>query len=123
MCVVHVCMHVRGCRWECTCMCLRVIDMLLWLLTVPYVGTVIAACASVPALVSMQRRYSTACLFNPVPAQVAVSLVGRLAYQNPAYVLPSLRKTLIQLLTEVRIVFPFLVPLQSYVFMCAHPQW
>jgi hypothetical protein len=34
--------------------------------------------------------------------QVAVALVGRLAYQNPAYVLPSLRKTLIQLLTEVR---------------------
>ncbi|KAI0653553.1 FAT-domain-containing protein, partial [Cubamyces menziesii] len=31
----------------------------------------------------------------------AVSLIGRLAAHNPAYVLPSLRKTLIQLLTEL----------------------
>ncbi|EIN09563.1 FAT-domain-containing protein [Punctularia strigosozonata HHB-11173 SS5] len=31
----------------------------------------------------------------------AVSLIGRLAMHNPAYVMPSLRKTLIQLLTEL----------------------
>lgn len=31
----------------------------------------------------------------------AVALVGRLAMHNPAYVMPSLRKTLIQLLTEL----------------------
>ncbi|KAI0332653.1 TOR kinase, partial [Cubamyces sp. BRFM 1775] len=31
----------------------------------------------------------------------AVSLIGRLAIHNPAYVMPSLRKTLIQLLTEL----------------------
>ena len=31
----------------------------------------------------------------------AVSLIGRLAGHNPAYVMPSLRKTLIQLLTEL----------------------
>lgn len=31
----------------------------------------------------------------------AVGLIGRLAVHNPAYVMPSLRKTLIQLLTEL----------------------
>jgi FKBP12-rapamycin complex-associated protein len=31
----------------------------------------------------------------------AVSLIGRLAKHNPAYVMPSLRKALIQLLTEL----------------------
>ena len=31
----------------------------------------------------------------------AVALIGRLATHNPAYVMPSLRKTLIQLLTEL----------------------
>lgn len=31
----------------------------------------------------------------------AVSLIGRLARHNPAYVMPSLRKALIQLLTEL----------------------
>ena len=31
----------------------------------------------------------------------AVSLIGRLAGHNPAYVMPNLRKTLIQLLTEL----------------------
>lgn len=31
----------------------------------------------------------------------AVELIGRLALHNPAYVMPSLRKTLIQLLTEL----------------------
>lgn len=31
----------------------------------------------------------------------AVSLIGRLAKHNPAYVMPSLRKSLIQLLTEL----------------------
>ena len=31
----------------------------------------------------------------------AVSLIGRLAKHNPAYVVPSLRKALIQLLTEL----------------------
>lgn len=31
----------------------------------------------------------------------AVGLIGRLALHNPAYVMPSLRKTLIQLLTEL----------------------
>ncbi|KAH8093828.1 FAT-domain-containing protein [Cristinia sonorae] len=33
--------------------------------------------------------------------QMAVELIGRLALHNPAYVMPSLRKTLIQLLTEL----------------------
>ncbi len=31
----------------------------------------------------------------------AVALIGRLAKHNPAYVVPSLRKALIQLLTEL----------------------
>ena len=31
----------------------------------------------------------------------AVGLIGRLALHNPAYVMPSLRKALIQLLTEL----------------------
>lgn len=31
----------------------------------------------------------------------AVNLIGRLARHNPAYVMPSLRKALIQLLTEL----------------------
>lgn len=33
--------------------------------------------------------------------ELAVSIIGRLSFHNPAYVLPSLRKTLIQLLTEL----------------------
>ncbi|KAL2759917.1 hypothetical protein ACRALDRAFT_1038929 [Sodiomyces alcalophilus JCM 7366] len=33
--------------------------------------------------------------------EVAISIIGRLAQHNPAYVIPSLRKTLIQLLTEL----------------------
>jgi FKBP12-rapamycin complex-associated protein len=33
--------------------------------------------------------------------KVAVDLIGRLALHNPAYVMPSLRKALIQLLTEL----------------------
>ncbi|KAM0276168.1 hypothetical protein ACHAQH_007020 [Verticillium albo-atrum] len=33
--------------------------------------------------------------------EVAISIIGRLARHNPAYVIPSLRKTLIQLLTEL----------------------
>ncbi|KAF7308846.1 Serine/threonine-protein kinase TOR [Mycena kentingensis (nom. inval.)] len=33
--------------------------------------------------------------------QAAVNLIGRMAKNNPAYVVPSLRKTLIQLLTEL----------------------
>ncbi|KAG6006536.1 hypothetical protein E4U21_006990 [Claviceps maximensis] len=33
--------------------------------------------------------------------EVAISIVGRLAKFNPAYVIPSLRKTLIQMLTEL----------------------
>ena len=31
----------------------------------------------------------------------AVNLIGRLAMHNPAYVMPSLRKALIQLMTEL----------------------
>jgi hypothetical protein len=31
----------------------------------------------------------------------AVAIIGRLGYYNPAHVMPSLRKTLIQLLTEL----------------------
>jgi FKBP12-rapamycin complex-associated protein len=34
--------------------------------------------------------------------EVAISIIGRLAMRNPAYVMPSLRKTLIQLLTELQ---------------------
>ncbi|KAL0486430.1 phosphatidylinositol kinase-related protein kinase TOR [Acrasis kona] len=33
--------------------------------------------------------------------EVAISIIGRLGIRNPAYVLPSLRKTLLQLLTEL----------------------
>lgn len=33
--------------------------------------------------------------------ETAVGLIGRLALHNPAYVMPSLRKSLIQLLTEL----------------------
>ncbi|KNC98625.1 uncharacterized protein SPPG_06307 [Spizellomyces punctatus DAOM BR117] len=33
--------------------------------------------------------------------ELAITIIGRLTVQNPAYVLPSLRKTLIQLLTEL----------------------
>jgi serine/threonine-protein kinase mTOR len=33
--------------------------------------------------------------------EVAIKLIGRLAPHNPAHVMPSLRKTLIQLLTEL----------------------
>ncbi|KAI0836439.1 FAT-domain-containing protein [Hypoxylon sp. FL0890] len=33
--------------------------------------------------------------------EVAISVIGRLAKHNPAYVIPSLRKTLIQMLTEL----------------------
>ncbi|KAI9804847.1 MAG: hypothetical protein M1825_001216 [Sarcosagium campestre] len=33
--------------------------------------------------------------------EAAISMIGRLTRQNPAYVMPSLRKTLIQLLTEL----------------------
>uniref|UniRef100_A0A8H7N8N9 Serine/threonine-protein kinase mTOR domain-containing protein n=1 Tax=Bionectria ochroleuca TaxID=29856 RepID=A0A8H7N8N9_BIOOC len=33
--------------------------------------------------------------------EVAISIIGRLAQFNPAYVIPSLRKTLIQMLTEL----------------------
>ena len=36
-----------------------------------------------------------------VGGQVAIELIGRLTLRNPAYVMPSLRKTLIQLLTEL----------------------
>jgi FKBP12-rapamycin complex-associated protein len=33
--------------------------------------------------------------------KIAMSILGRLAKHNPAYVIPSLRKTLIQVLTEL----------------------
>ena len=33
--------------------------------------------------------------------EIAIKIIGRLAALNPAYVMPSLRKTLIQLLTEL----------------------
>jgi FKBP12-rapamycin complex-associated protein len=33
--------------------------------------------------------------------ELAIAMIGRLAIRNPAYVMPSLRKTLIQLLTEL----------------------
>ncbi len=34
--------------------------------------------------------------------KVAVKLIGRLALHNPAYVMPSLRKALIQMMTELQ---------------------
>lgn len=34
--------------------------------------------------------------------KVAVKLVGRLAKHNPAYVMPSLRKALLQMMTELQ---------------------
>lgn len=43
---------------------------------------------------------------------IAVSLIGRLARHNPAYVMPSLRKALIQLLTELEystVLYVFLI--------------
>lgn len=33
--------------------------------------------------------------------QITITIIGRLTFHNPAYVMPSLRKTLIQLLTEL----------------------
>jgi FKBP12-rapamycin complex-associated protein len=33
--------------------------------------------------------------------ELAITIIGRLTVHNPAYVMPSLRKTLIQLLTEL----------------------
>lgn len=33
--------------------------------------------------------------------ELAISIIGRLTVHNPAYVMPSLRKTLIQLLTDL----------------------
>ena len=36
-----------------------------------------------------------------VMRELAISIVGRLANHNPAFILPSMRKTLIQLLTEL----------------------
>lgn len=33
--------------------------------------------------------------------EVAITIIGRLAVLNPAYVMPSLRKSLIQLITEL----------------------
>lgn len=33
--------------------------------------------------------------------EITITIIGRLAFHNPAYVMPSLRKTLIQLLTEL----------------------
>lgn len=33
--------------------------------------------------------------------EITITIIGRLASHNPAYVMPSLRKTLIQLLTEL----------------------
>lgn len=33
--------------------------------------------------------------------ELAVKIIGRISVHNPAYVMPSLRKTLIQLLTEL----------------------
>jgi FKBP12-rapamycin complex-associated protein len=33
--------------------------------------------------------------------ELAITTIGRLTIRNPAYVMPSLRKTLIQLLTEL----------------------
>ena len=32
---------------------------------------------------------------------IAISLIGRISSHNPAYVMPSLRKTLLQLLNEL----------------------
>lgn len=33
--------------------------------------------------------------------EIAIRIIGRISVHNPAYVMPSLRKTLIQLLTEL----------------------
>lgn len=33
--------------------------------------------------------------------EVAIKIIGRISLHNPAYVMPSLRKALIQLLTEL----------------------
>jgi FKBP12-rapamycin complex-associated protein len=33
--------------------------------------------------------------------ETAINIIGRLAVHNPAYVMPSLRKALIQLMTEL----------------------
>jgi FKBP12-rapamycin complex-associated protein len=47
----------------------------------------------------------------------AVSLIGRLAKHNPAYVMPSLRKALIQLLTELEYSTVMYVPLCTIAFV------
>ncbi len=36
-----------------------------------------------------------------VNRELAIGIIGRLAVHNPAYVMPSLRKALIQLITEL----------------------
>jgi FKBP12-rapamycin complex-associated protein len=46
---------------------------------------------------------------------LAITLIGRLAMHNPAYVMPSLRKALIQLLTELEYsTITFVLPLCYY---------
>jgi FKBP12-rapamycin complex-associated protein len=41
--------------------------------------------------------------------EVAITVIGRLAALNPAYVMPSLRKSLIQLITELEYTTAMLV--------------
>lgn len=49
----------------------------------------------------------------------AVSLIGRLAKHNPAYVMPSLRKALIQLMTELEYSTVMYVSILPRVMFCA----
>jgi phosphatidylinositol kinase/protein kinase (PI-3 family) len=51
---------------------------------------------------------------------IAVGLIGRLAGHNPAYVMPSLRKALIQLLTELEYSTVLYVFLISEHIDCTH---
>ena len=49
--------------------------------------------------------------------KVAVKLIGRLALHNPAYVMPSLRKALIQLMTELQFATAMYVNFWSLLFI------
>jgi len=58
--------------------------------------------------------------------ELAITTIGRLTTRNPAYVMPSLRKTLIQLLTELGVLplsCPSLYLLISFSVLNGRVQW
>lgn len=52
--------------------------------------------------------------------KVAIKLLGRLALHNPAYVMPSLRKALIQLMTELQFAAAMYVQCVIPIVICAN---